>query len=188
MSSKKGSKKPRKTTNRDDSESEEVAKDNESDDDNSAQSDSEHEDEVRVRSLNLDPNEDEAEGIEESNLDERTPRRSSIPAVVSASHSKKRPHSFSSEPRRIPPSKLHETTSLVSKKSHKSYRESQNSITINKTKSSSITPQVVIMLCSYAHALKRYCVHTYAGLRKLSSQPKILYVDSIASAADTGTL
>lgn len=189
MSSKKGSKNSRKTTTRDDSESEEEAKDNESDDDNGAQSDSVHEDEEMVLSLNLDPNEDEAEGIEESNLDERTPRRSSIPKVVSESHSKKRPHSFSSEPRRIPPSKLYQTTSLVSKKSHKSCRESQNSITNNKTKSHSVTPQVIIMTYSdYVHALMRYCIHTYAGLRKTSSQPKILYIDSIASAADTGTL
>lgn len=164
-SSKKGSKKSRKAMIKDDSEDEDVAKDNDSEDDGSVQSASGHdvEKEEEIRSSNLNANENDAEGTEESNLDERTPKRSSITAVVSASHSKKRSHSLSSEPRKVPPSKRLQITSLMSKKSHKPFRESSHSIRNIKTSSTSITPQVLpfvlnlFLQCPYALLYSSLC-------------------------------
>jgi hypothetical protein len=143
---KHGSTKSRKSRTKDDSEGEEVAKDYESEEiDNDVQSDSEHEKEREedIRTRNLETSENETEGIEESNLDERTPKRSLIPTVVSALHSKKRSHSLSSEPRRVPPSKRYQTVSLMSTKRNKSSRESSHSMKNKNVASSSITTQVV---------------------------------------------
>jgi hypothetical protein len=142
---KKGLKKSRKTITKDDSESEEMSmhyESEENEDKGRSNSEDEKESEGEIRSRNVHTNENELDGIEESNLDERTHKRSSIPAAMSASLSKKRSHSLSSEPRRVPPSKRYETASLMSKKSHKSSRESSHSIKNKKITSSSISPQV----------------------------------------------
>lgn len=149
----KSSKKSKKLTQRDDEESDGIE---EIEVDSGMQPHFEEEGNEDIQSSfksDLTPNSNEADDIEESNIDRRTPNGSLKHVVaVSISHTKKRSNSLSRESRRVPPSRRLQTAAYKLEKTQKSPRKSALSNNKNKTTSTNVTPQVLLLPLLFANS------------------------------------